>query len=196
MMLKIKSLLTVASLLCAVAAFPQTLKYDIVLLGKTVGQTTVSKKQSGATIRYTLTSHTDARILSVGKKDDMSTSALFSSSGHMVSSSYDDVKNGEHHFTKTAAQGSKIAVNKDGTKSSVPGPVDFCSLSLYFTEPKDHQNFFAERMGQFYEIVKDGDHKYKASFEGYTAVYTYRSGKLVELQMKEALGEVVMKLMQ
>jgi hypothetical protein len=195
-MLKNKSLLIIISTLYSVATFSQTLTYDVILLGKVIGQATISKKAGATSTLYSLTSHTDAKILSMEKKDAMSTSALFSKGGQMISSSYDDIKNDEHHFTKATTQASKIAINKDGTKSSVAGSAHISSLSLYFFEPKDHQKFFAERMGQFYEIVKEGDHKYKAAFDGYTAVYTYQSGKLVELQMKEALGEVVMKLKQ
>jgi uncharacterized protein with FMN-binding domain len=67
---------------------------------------------------------------------------------------------------------------------------------LYFSEPKNLQKVFSERVGQFFEIVKQADGTYLASLDGHSAVYTYKAGKLIELEMKSSLGSVLMKLVQ
>jgi hypothetical protein len=177
-------------------SFCQTLKYDIFLLGKKIGETVIEKKDSAGLIQYTVKSHSDAKILGMDKKDAMATEALFDKKGDMISSAYDDVKNKEHLTTMVTAKENNLIIDKNGKQASMASTVSFCSIQLYFSEPKDHQKIFSERLGQFVEIVKQKNGNYKIAFNDYTGVYTYIAGKLTELQMKETAGEVVMKLVQ
>jgi hypothetical protein len=114
----------------------------------------------------------------------------------MVSSDFSDQKNKQHLATQAVWKANKMNITKDGKTTAIDGACTFSSLSLYFTQPKDHQKMFSERLGKFVEIVPDGDNKYKISFGDYTAIYTYVSGRIKELQMKDDGGQVVMKLVE
>ena len=176
--------------------FSQTLNYDVILLGKKIGSATVVKRDSGGFVRYHLTSQSDAKILGMDKKDDMATSAVFGKDGKMISSDFVNQKNKEHLATKAVWKANKLNIDKDGASSSFGEAATFSSLSLYFAEPHDHQKMFSERLGKFVEIRKESENKYKVSFGDYTAIYTYVSGKIKELQMKDDGGQVVMKLVE
>jgi hypothetical protein len=178
------------------SSFCQTLKYNVILLGKKIGEATIVKSDSAGYTHYMLHSHSDAHLLGMDKKNDMLTEAVFDKGGKMISSAFDDVKNKKRLSTMTAWKNNKLDIDKDGAKSSVSGQPDFASLVLYFTEPKDHQKVFSERLGRFVDIAKQKDGKYKVVFNDYTALYTYQSGHITELQMKEDGSQVVMKLVE
>jgi hypothetical protein len=191
-----KSILLAVLIASSLTSFCQTLKYDIILLGKKIGQAVIAKKDSSGFIHYSVNSHSDAKILGMDKKDDMQTAALFNKEGQLVSSVYEDQKNKSHLSTKAEWKDNKLNIEKDGAKTSLAEAATFSSLLLYFSEPKDHQKIFSERLGQYVEIAKEKDDKYKISFNDYTAIYTYQSGKITELQMKESAGQVIMKLVE
>jgi hypothetical protein len=58
------------------------------------------------------------------------------------------------------------------------------------------QKVFSERLGKFFEMVRQSDGTYLASLDGHSAVYTYKAGKLIALEMKSTLGSVLMKLVE
>jgi hypothetical protein len=178
------------------SSFSQTLNYDLVLLGKKIGRTTVEKKDSAGLTQYKLKSQSDARFLGMDKKDNMSTEAIFNKDGKMLASDFKNKKNKHRLTTQAVWRENKLDINIDGKVSSTAEAVNFSSLSLYFTEPKDHQRMFSERLGKFVEIIKESENKFKVSFGDYTGIYTYAEGKLKELQMKDDGGQVVMKLVE
>jgi hypothetical protein len=186
-------LLTVISLCCA-TSHSQKLRYEIFLMGNKIGETTIEKRDSGNISHYILRSLSDAKVLFIEKKSAMSTDVLYDQAGKMLSSIFENIKNDEKFFTRSLWQNNKLDINKDGTKSVMPGAISFSSLLLYFTEPKDHQKVFSERLGAFFEMVRQSDGSYTASLDGNTSQYTYKGGKLTELVMKGTLGSVVMKL--
>jgi hypothetical protein len=126
----------------------------------------------------------------------MSTDVLYDKEGKMFAAFFQNIKNEEKFLTQTLWKNDKLTIDKDGEKTEIPGTVNFSSVVLYFSEPKNLQKVFSERVGQFFEIVKQADGTYLASLDGHSAVYTYKAGKLIELEMKSSLGSVLMKLVQ
>ena len=127
----------------------------------------------------------------------MSTDAFYDSKGNLFTSFFQNIKNGEKFLTKIFWESDKLVVNKDGEKKVVPIAVNFSSLLLYFTEPHNMQKVFSERMGEFFDLVKQADGTYTGHIGETTSTYTYKNGKLVQLEMsKGSLGSVFLKLIQ
>lgn len=177
-------------------SFGQKLRYDVMLFGGKIGETTVEQKDSAGIKKYLLRSTTEAKMLFVDKKSNMSTSVSFDKEGKLLSSFFQNIKDDGTLLTKAIWDSSKLLVDINGTKASYPGPVDFTSVLLYFGEPKNFQKVFSERVGKFFEMVRQSDGTYLATLDGHSAVYTYKAGKLVALEMKSTLGSVMLKLVQ
>jgi hypothetical protein len=186
--------LIIALVLVSTSSFCQKVRYDIFLMGSKIGETTIERKDSGELKHYILKSLSDAKLFFVEKRSAMCTDVLYDKKGKMLASDFENQKNDDKLSTKAVWQNNKLLVDKDGAKTELPNEVTVSSLLLYFSEPKDHQKVFSERMGEFFEIVKQPDGTYLASLDGHTAVYTYLAGKLTELEMKSSVGSIVLKL--
>jgi len=192
-----RSLLTTVFLLWCSASFCQKLKYEVFLFGNKIGETIVERKDSAGQKVYTLHSNTYAKVLFVEKRSVMSTYVQFDNEGKMLSAAFQNVKNDDKFYTKSTRDNStRFLVNKDGDKTVVPGPISFSSVMLYFFEPANLQKIYSERLGEFFQMVHQADGTYLAFLDGHTARYTYKAGKLMELEIKSSLGSVVMKRVQ
>jgi hypothetical protein len=187
-------MLTIASLLWCSSAFGEKLKYDVLLFGKKIGETVVELKDSAGIKRYTLRSNTQVKMLFMDKKSAMSTDVLFGKDGIMNYSFFKNVKEDGTMLTNAIYQNGKVLIEKNGEKSTISNPVKFSSVLMYFSEPINLQKVFSERLGTFFEIIKQSEGKYYAEINGSSAVYTYVHGKLTELEMKSTLGSVFLKL--
>jgi hypothetical protein len=165
-------------------------------MGDKIGETIVERKDSAGLKVYSLRSNTDAKVLFVEKKSAMSTDVVYDKEGKLFSSFFENIKNEDKTLTKVFWDNKKLTVDKDGDKSVLPVAVNFSSLLLYFTEPPTMQKVFSERLGKFFQMVRQSDGTYLASLDGHSAIYTYKAGKLIALEMKSTLGSVLMKLVQ
>ena len=152
-----RSILIIVFLLWCLASFSQKLRYEVYLLGNKIGETTIERKDSAGLKHYLLRSSTDAKIFFVEKKSDMSTDAFYDSKGNLFASFFQNIKNEEKFLTKVFWDSDRLIVNKDGEKKVVPITVNFSSLLLYFSEPHNMQKVFSERLGEFFELVKQAD---------------------------------------
>ena len=191
-----RSFLTIVFTLWFATSFCQRLKYDVYLFGNKIGETVVERRDSAGFKCYTLRSHTDAKVLFVEKKSQMATDVLYDKDGKLLSSHFQNIKNDEKFLTLSSWDNGRFLVNKDGTKTMIPGPVTYSSVMLYFFEPANFQKVFSERVGQFFEMIRQADGTYMATLDGHSAMYTYKAGKLMELEMKSSLGSVLMKRVQ
>lgn len=188
-------LIIVISLWC-LTSYGQKLKYDVMLFGSKIGETTIEQKDSAGIKHYTLKSNTEAKMLFVDKKSNMCTNVSFDKEGKLLSSFFQNIKDDGTLLTKAIWDSSKLLVDINGSKTTYYSPVDFTSVLLYFSEPKNFQKVFSERVGKFFEMVRQTDGTYLATLDGHSAVYTYKAGKLVALEMKSTLGSIMLKLVQ
>lgn len=128
------------------------------------------------------------------KRSAMSTDVLFGKDGVMTSSIFKNVKEDGVILTNAVWNKTQLQVDKNGEKSVIPAGVRYSSLVMYFNEPAHRQKVFSERLGTFFEMIKESDGKYSAEIGSNSAVYTYSHGRLTEMEMKSALGSVYMKL--
>jgi len=126
----------------------------------------------------------------------MFTDEIFDKEGKLIASVFRNIKNEEKYLTRTISDKTGFLINKDGEKTLLPGPITFSSIMLYFFEPHDLQKIFSERLGAFFEMALQPDGTYLALLDGHSARYTYKAGKLMELEIKSTLGSVLMKRVQ
>jgi hypothetical protein len=186
-------LTTVFLLLCSIS-FSQKIKFDVYLFSNKIGETIVESRDSAGQKIYSLRSTTDAKVLFVEKKSVMSTDVRFDKDEKLFSCFFRNIKNDEKFYTTSVRDGSaRFIVNKDGVKTVVPAPITYSSIMLYFSEPPNLQKVYSERLGEFFQMVRQPDGTYLADLDGHSASYTYRAGKLTELEIKSSLGSVIMK---
>lgn len=186
--------LLVIALLLYSTAMGQKLKYDILLFGKKIGETTVEMKDSSGIKHYILHSNSEVKMLFMNKKSDMCTDVLFGKDGVMSCSTFENIKEDGKIFTKAVWDKSKLLVDKNGEKVTLSNAVNYSSILLYFSEPTHLQKVFSERLGEFFQINKEAQGKYTAQTKSGTATYIYSNGKLTDLEMKSTLGSVFLKL--
>ena len=186
-------LIAILLLSCSVS-FSQKIKFDVFLLGNKIGETIVECRDSAGLKIYTLRSHTDAKVLFVERTSAMSTDARYTKDGKLFSSSCQSMKSDERFFTTTVRDGAtRYLINKDGVKTVVTTPITYSSIMLYFIEPANMQKVFSERLGGFFQMARQPDSTYLTYVEEHYANYTYKGGKLMELEIKSALGSIVIK---
>ena len=191
-----RSLLTTVLLLWCLTSFSQKIKFDVYLFSNKIGETVVERRDSAGQKIYTLRSITDAKVLFMEKKSVMSTDVRYDRDGKLLSSFFQNIKNDERFYTSSVRDGTRYLINKDGEKTVVPAPITYSSIMLYFSEPTDMQRVYSERVGEFFQMVRQPDGTYLASLDGHYASYTYQAGKLVELELKSSMGSIIMKRAQ
>jgi len=79
----------------------------------------------------------------------------------------------------------------DGEKRSVPAPIDFILLSLYFEEPLGRTRIYSERQGVYLPIKSLGNHRYElTTYADRPAIYTYVNGRCQQIDLSHFLGSV------
>lgn len=187
-------LLCTASLFCCCSLLGQKLKYEVTLFGKKIGETTVELRDSAGGKYYKLRSSTQVKMLFMDKRSSMSTDVFFGKDGVMSSSLFKNIKEDGIVLTQSLWDKGKLIVEKNGEKSCVPGPVKYSTLLMYFSEPSNIQRVFSERMGKFFDLVKEAEGKYSAEMDNSSAIYTYSRGRLSELEIKSSLGSIFVRL--
>jgi hypothetical protein len=135
-------------------------------------------------------------MLFMDKSSHMSTDVLYGKDGFMTSSVFQNIKEDGEIFTKATSDKGKLLVDKNGEKTTIPSTVNYSSLLLYFSEPHNLQKVFSERLGEFFDVIKEADGRYTAQTKSGSAVYTYANGKLTGIEMKSSLGSVFLKIAQ
>ncbi|MBS1617820.1 MAG: hypothetical protein JST76_04845 [Bacteroidetes bacterium] len=183
-----------ASLCWSCALSGQKLRYEVTLFGKKIGETTIEARDSAGGKYYKLRSSTQVKMLFMDKRSSMSTDVLFSKDGIMSTSIFKNIKEDGIILTQAIWDNGKLIVEKNGEKSCVPGPVKYSSLLMYFSEPSNIRKVFSERMGKFFDLVKEAEGKYSAEMDNSSAIYTYSRGRLSELEIKSSLGSIFVRL--
>ncbi len=189
-------LLTLTLLLSGVSGYAQKLKYDVVLFGNKIGETIIEQKDSGGIRRYILSSHSEAKVLFTDKKSSMIANVLYDKEGKLFFSYFEHIKEDEKILTQARWDKTKLLIDRNGKKTEIAKPVNNSVLELYFTEPKKTIEVFSERLGRVYSLIREAEGVYDAVIDGVTNIYTYKNGKLIELEMKKGIGSVYLRLAQ
>jgi hypothetical protein len=168
-------------------------RFDILLMNKKIGTTTIKKVLENGGERYHLWSQTVAKVMFIKQESEINFDVFFKE-GHLVSSLYKIVKDGENLETKVTRSAQQYQVV--GTKGNrvFSASVPMSSVHLYFKEPAGVSKVFIERLGDFVNLVKKsaGEYEYVLP-DGIRNIYRYKDGKLFELEVKRGAGSVYLR---
>ena len=172
-----------------------SLKYDIIVGGKTLGIVKATKTEKDAKIIYTSDSDTEVHILGTIKiKTRMTT--IFEN-GILTESTYEYYKNDnlKEKATLTPTAEGYSFVHNDKT-STISEPIKCSTIMLYFYIPKEGEKVFEEVEGYFKTIKKEKIDNYllidpKSSHKD---IYNYIDGNLYYNLVKNTLVDFEMVL--
>ena len=188
------STVALAILLGFATTYAQTAKYDVFFMGKKIGETTVQMKDSVGFKLYSLHNISRFKFLFWDKKINMSGHVVVDRNGLMTIATFESIRENGNYVTRTTCDKDKLTIDKNGEIRVISGAVRFPSILLYFFEPRDLQKFFYEPKGTFIEVKKEAEGLYTTELNNHSDKYTYRSGKLILVEMKNSLGSIFMKL--
>lgn len=171
----------------------QELSYDVMLLGKKIGTTTISKMVENGGERYKLFSQSTAKVLFVKQSSEVLFD-VFYQGGHLLSSLYKIVKDDENLTTTVKKSAQQYHVKSGSAQHTLSSPVSISSIHLYFKEPVGVSKVFLERIGNFVPITKLATGVYEYTLpDGVKNIYRYKSGKLYEVEIKKGAGSVFLR---
>lgn len=175
-------------------SFAQTLKYDILLFNKKIGETSVSKidKGNGMTL-YKLKSESEAKFLFITRRSQMNADIWFKN-GELYSSSFYANNDEGENLQKTIRTEDGYVLDRNGAKRNLRRAIRHSSVQLYFSEPTILTAIFSERLGEFFDLEKIAPAEYKSVVKNVSSYYRYKNGKLIELEMSKPTGSAFLRL--
>lgn len=182
-------LLTLLCLCC----FSQQRSFDVVLLGKNIGQTSIVKKQDEkGFVTYNLRSNTSVSVMFQEKTSSMSFDVKYYG-GKLFSALCKVVNNGSQVITEITKEAEGYIIKKENELLKIAEAITFSSMELYFTEPINEKRVFSERLGEFVAFEKTAPGEYVNRLKDVTNIYRYRNGTLYEVEIRKPLGSVYLK---
>ena len=192
--MKIKFLLFSLLLCVSSMAISQSLNYDIILFGNSIGngKGAVSKTTSG-NLNYKLVTSASAKV--IFKEHTSSLDIELEYKGDILQNcKLRREENGEWRDIKIVLENGKHYFVENGKKSPITKPVTFTSTQLFFKEPIGIKEIYIERLNIFTPLVKESTGLYKTAFEGGDNFYRYVNGVMVEFRMKKGINVYMNKV--
>ncbi|MGB0431296.1 MAG: DUF6134 family protein [Bacteroidia bacterium] len=168
----------------------ENLKFDIVAFDMVLGKLDVMKVSHGENIYYS--SKTKVHFDVIKSFDVLFDFNVNFSLGQMQNSIIKASVNGDVYTnTQTKKVYNSYHVYKEGEKAKeITDPIDFSTIQLYFDEPIQKTQCYAEQQGSFNTITPLGNHSYKMKNEkGRENIYYYENGKLKKAVIDSGLKE-------
>lgn len=174
-------------------ALSQTKKLDVLLFGKSIGQTTISKQSdNNGLITYHLNSNSSVNAIIKTRNSNMEFDIKYLN-GSLYSAFCKAINDGVQAITNISKTAEGYLIKKENEVKKVTEAVTFSSMELYFTEPVHEKRVFSERMGEFVTFEKTAPGEYVNKLKDVTNIYRYRNGSLYEIEMRKPLGSVFMR---
>lgn len=157
----------------------QTLEYDIISKGHSIGYLTTTKTVKGNLIQIDVTSEVTARILiKIDVKYKLQSTYK---NGKLLFSSITTYVNGKIHSTcKTEKTEDHYTITKDGHITKLFNIIDYSNALLYFEAPKNKSIVFSESNGIEKKIEQKGANEYSITSpkNHHVNQYNYSNGVL------------------
>lgn len=174
----------------------QKQEYDLLLLGKKVGQITTDRRQKGDLEVFSLFSEAESKILWKDINAETQMRIIFQG-GKLTESFYEHKENGvveKYCKINTDASGKLSVVHWKNGKFSAAGPADFALISMYYTEPHEGRKLLMESWGEFVTVKKSGPNQYEFKApDGDKNIFRYSGGKLAEAEFHTSIVSVKLK---
>ena len=172
-------------------ATKETASYEIVVLGLKIGSLTAQKAAVGDSVRYSV----DSRVKFWFFGDvDLQFLTRSDFKGGKISKTYSESKTNKGTFdSKVNWTGAQYQVDsksyKYANRTSLKGPLSWCSTKLFFHEPSGQELFLSEVYGVSSSIKKIGPGVYQIEVEGNTNQYHYKGGKLDKIIVESPIKD-------
>lgn len=188
-----KILFSYLTILFCGCCFSQQRIFDVILLGKSIGETSVVKKHDEkGFVTYNLRSNTSVNVMFQEKTSSMSFDIKYYG-GKLYSALCRVINNGTHAITEITKVADGYLIKKEDELRKITDAITFSSMELYFSEPVNEKKVFSERMGEFVSFEKTAPGEYVNRLKDVTNIYRYRSGALYEVEIRKPLGSVYLR---
>jgi len=169
----------------------ETASFEIVVLGLKIGTLTAQKTSGADSLLYSVDSR--VKFWFFGDVDlKFLTRSHFK--GGKILKTYSESKTNRGFFdSKVNWTGAQYQVDsksyKYANRTSLKGPLTWCSSKLFFQEPSGQELFLSEVYGVSAPIKKIGPGVYEIEVEGNTNQYHYKSGKLEKIVVESPIKD-------
>ena len=167
----------------------ETASFEIVVLGIKIGTLTAQKTGGGDSLLYSV----DSRVKFWFFGDvDLKFLTRSNFKGGKIIKTYSESKTNRGFFdSKVNWTGAQYQVDsksyKYANRTSLKGPLSWCSSKLFFQEPSGQEIFLSEVYGVSSPIKKISAGVYEIEVEGNTNQYHYKSGKLENIVVESPI---------
>ena len=167
----------------------ETASFEIVVLGLKIGTLTAQKTGASDSLLYSVDSR--VKFWFFGDVDlKFLTRSHFK--GGKITKTYSESKTNRGFFdSKVNWTGAQYQVDsksyKYANRTSLKGPLTWCSSKLFFQEPSGNEVFLSEVYGVSAPIKKISAGVYEIEVEGNTNQYHYKGGKLEKIVVESPI---------
>ena len=169
----------------------ETASFEIVVLGLKIGTLTAQKTGGGDSLLYSV----DSRVKFWFFGDvDLKFLTRSNFKGGKILKTYSESKTNRGFFdSKVNWTGALYQVDsksyKYANRTSLKGPLTWCSSKLFFQEPSGNEVFLSEVYGVSAPIKKISAGVYEIEVEGNTNQYHYKGGKLEKIVVESPIKD-------
>ncbi len=169
---------------------PESLQYEILVLGLKIGDMTAEKLPGKAdTLHYKVNSQ--VKFWFFGNVELKFSTVSNFLQGKIVNTRSESKTNRGDYLSQITLKGSEYQVDAETYKfendESVRGPLSWCSNKMFFHEPKQGEIFLSEVYGTAQQIRQIEDGVYEVTVEGNTNRYYYQSGILEKIVLENPI---------
>ncbi|OYX22282.1 MAG: hypothetical protein B7Z16_05110 [Algoriphagus sp. 32-45-6] len=169
---------------------PESLQYEILVLGLKIGDMTAEKLPGKAdTLHYKVNSQ--VKFWFFGNVELKFSTVSNFLQGKIVKTRSESKTNRGDYLSQITLKGSEYQVDAETYKfeneESVRGPLSWCSNKMFFHEPKSGELFLSEVYGTAQQIRQIEDGVYEVTVEGNTNRYYYQSGILEKIVLENPI---------
>ena len=161
----------------------QTLHYDVIRNGESMGSTIVKRMRNGNQVTYHLSTKTEFRILFLFKVE-YDLQETFENGVLVNGKGYNTLNGSVQKETKMQKKtnGYELIIDGITTEVSERGIKESVS-EIYFEEPYDDKPVYSAYFARYMNFDKLGDHQYSLTSPDGTNVYTYENGICTEVKV-------------
>ena len=169
----------------------ETASFEIVVLGLKIGTLTAQKTGASDSLLYSV----DSRVKFWFFGDvDLKFLTRSNFKGGKITKTYSESKTNRGFFdSKVNWTGAQYQVDsksyKYANRTSLKGPLTWCSSKLFFQEPSGNEVFLSEVYGVSAPIKKISAGVYEIEVEGNTNQYHYKGGKLEKIVVESPIKD-------
>ena len=185
-----KFMFLVTFLSLSIRAQEKTLCYNVMHNGEKKGRLLLYQNIDGNKVHIKIESEVKARFIFLITVKSIE-EAIFQDGILIFSSICRKVNNDERINQQLHAQHDCYSIISKNKKTNLAAyPIKYSTLSLYYQEPVNINQLFADSFRQYVEIKKVDTNKYKVCLPNGSNYYTYKNGVCIKVEAEQSLYPV------